>query len=129
MAHADRGTRIVFVDDSVVALEWAKEGLGEFGFDVVTYNASLGIQSFVRKNEPHMVLLDVHMPALAGDLVCRMLKDSLETRNVVVALYSSLPERELEELAAQSGADGYIVKTTNVEELADKLRALIDNTH
>ncbi len=119
------GPRVVLVDDSIVALEWAKEALGEFGFDVVTYNASLGIQSFVRKTQPKVVLLDVNMPALNGDLVCRMLKDSVQTRDVLVALYSSMPEDELGELAAKAGADGYIVKTNDVARLAEQLNALI----
>lgn len=122
------GPRVVLVDDSIVALEWAKEALSSFGFDVVTYNASLGIQSFVRKTQPQAVLLDVNMPALNGDLVCRMLKDSVQTRDVVVALYSSMPEDELGELAVKAGADGYIVKTNDVAKLAEQLNALIGVT-
>lgn len=117
---------IVLVDDSVVALEWAKEALGRLGFDVVTYNASLGIQSFVRKVEPDIVLLDVNMPALNGDLVCRMLKQSLQTRDVKVMLYSSIPEDELDELATNAGADGYIVKTDDVAVLADQLQGALE---
>lgn len=122
---AESTIRVVLVDDSIVALEWAKEALGHFGFDVVTYNASLGIQSFVRKTDPHIVLLDVNMPALNGDLVCRMLKDNVQTRNVVVALYSSMSEGDLGQLATRAGADGYIVKTSDVEQLAEKLTALV----
>ncbi|MBC7795138.1 MAG: response regulator [Clostridia bacterium] len=118
-------TKIVLVDDSLVALEWAREALAPLGFDVVTYNASLGIQAFVRKNQPRLVLLDVHMPALNGDLVCRMLKESPQTKDVVVALYSSMPEEELQQLASKSGADGYIVKTSDVDVLSQQLEKLL----
>lgn len=124
-ATATEAPKVVFVDDSIVALEWAKEALGEVGIDVVTYNASLGIQSFVRKTKPNVVLLDVNMPALNGDLVCRMLKDSVQTRNVVVVLYSSMPENELAALAAKAGADGYIVKSDDGARLAEQLTAYI----
>ncbi|MEL6544575.1 MAG: response regulator [Myxococcota bacterium] len=122
---SDTPPKIVLVDDSLVALEWAREALGDAGFEVITYNASLGIQSFVRKTEPQLVLLDVNMPALNGDLVCRMLKDSVQTRNVVVALYSSIGEEKLSELAEKAGADGYIVKTSDVSKLSEELNALI----
>lgn len=118
-------TKIVLVDDSLVALEWAREALAPLGFDVVTYNASLGIQAFVRKNQPRLVLLDVNMPALNGDLVCRMLKESPQTKDVLVALYSSMPEDELSQLASKSGADGYIIKTSDVSQLSQRLEQLL----
>lgn len=119
------GTKIVLVDDSLVALEWAREALAPLGFEVVTYNASLGIQAFVRKNQPRLVLLDVNMPALNGDLVCRMLKESPQTKDVLVALYSSMPEDELQQLAAKSGADGYIIKSNDVSLLSQQLETLL----
>jgi CheY-like chemotaxis protein len=118
-------TKIVLVDDSLVALEWAREALAPLGFDVVTYNASLGIQAFVRKNQPRLVLLDVNMPALNGDLVCRMLKESPQTKDVLVALYSSMPEDELQQLAAKSGADGYIIKSNDASSLSQQLDRLL----
>ena len=119
------GTKIVLVDDSLVALEWAREALAPMGFEVVTYNASLGIQAFVRKNQPRLVLLDVNMPALNGDLVCRMLKESPQTKDVLVALYSSMPEDELQQLAEKSGADGYILKSNDVSLLSQQLERLL----
>lgn len=118
-------TKIVLVDDSLVALEWAREALAPLGFDVVTYNASLGIQAFVRKNQPRLVLLDVNMPALNGDLVCRMLKESPQTKDVLVALYSSMPEDELQQLAIKSGADGYIIKSNDANALSEQLDRLL----
>lgn len=119
------GVKIVLVDDSMVALEWAREALQPFGYDVVTYNASLGIQAFVRKTQPTLVMLDVNMPALNGDLVCKMLKESPQTRSTLVALYSSMPEPELEALAKKAGADGYIVKSNDVKYLATQIEKLL----
>jgi CheY-like chemotaxis protein len=72
-----------------------------------------------------LVLLDVNMPALNGDLVCRMLKESPQTKDVLVALYSSMPEDELQQLAAKSGADGYIVKSNDVSLLSQQLDRLL----
>lgn len=118
-------TKIVLVDDSLVALEWAREALAPLGFEVITYNASLGIQAFVRKNQPRLVLLDVNMPALNGDLVCRMLKESPQTKDVLVALYSSMPENELRQLATKSGADGYIIKSNDANALSQQLERLL----
>lgn len=113
------------VDDSTLALDWAKAALAPLGFEVVTYNESLGIQSFVRRTQPRLLLLDVNMPAMNGSHVCRLLKGNAQTRDVLVALYSSMPESELSALAASCGADGYVIKSEDAKLLASQLHALL----
>lgn len=117
--------RVVLVDDSTVALEWAKEVLSSRGFEVETYSASLGIQSFIRKSAPDLVLLDVRMPALNGDAVCRMLKENPRTRAVRIALYSSMNEDELSTMSKSVGADGFVVKTEDPEKLVAEVKRLL----
>lgn len=116
------GKKILLVDDSEVALEWAKEALEALGHEIVTYSSSLGIQMTVRKEAPDVVLLDVNMPALNGDLLCRMLKQNERTKDVSILLYSSIDEEELESKAASVGADGFVRKTQKVDELREQLR-------
>jgi len=118
-------TKVMFVDDSEVALDWAKESLQPLGFEVITYNASLGIQSFVRRNLPDIILLDVNMPALRGDMVCSMLKKNPHTQGVIVALYSGMPADELKARADSVGADGYVVKVNDVKELVNQIKDLL----
>jgi DNA-binding response OmpR family regulator len=118
-------TKIAMIDDSTVALDWAKGALAPHGFDVATYNESLGIQSFVRRAQPRLVLLDVNMPAMNGGQVCRLLKTNAQTRDVIVALYSSLPENELKALASSCGADGYVVKSEDAKVLVQQLNILL----
>ena len=109
--------KIALVDDSEIAREWMSENLAPRGYEVVTHGMSLGIQVFVRRNKPDIVLLDVNMPALNGDMACKLLKNHPETATVAVALYSSMEPEELSQRAAQCGADGSIRKTDDVDQL------------
>jgi DNA-binding response OmpR family regulator len=117
--------KVAVVDDSAVALAWARETLERAGFEVATYNSSLGIQAFVRAQHPILVLLDVCMPALRGDAVCKMIKSNPATALVRVVLYSSLPEDELRQRAVDAGADAYIVKSADGTELVRSIRLLL----
>lgn len=117
--------RIVLVDDSDIALAWAREKLTTHDFEVLTYQEPFGIQAFVRRSRPDVVLLDVNMPALQGDMVCKLLKQHPSTKKVTVALYSSMAEDELKALTVHCLADGYILKTEDDALLARQIHALV----
>lgn len=118
--------RVSVVDDSEVALEWVRQALPADQFEVTTHNLSLGIQAFVRKSKPDILLLDLNMPALRGDVVCRMLKDNPHTRDVIVALYSSGTEEELRLASKNCNADGYVVKSDSVTDFVEQVIRLLD---
>jgi DNA-binding response OmpR family regulator len=76
-----------------------------------------------------LLLLDVNMPALHGDSVCRLLKARPETERVLVVLFSSLPAAELVERVKTCGADGYITKTSDPDDLVGRIRYLLGRSH
>lgn len=117
--------RIMMVDDSDVALEWMRTNLHPCGVEVLTSNTPFGTHALVLQNRPDLVLLDVAMPGLSGDMLCSMLKKNPKTRDTTVVLYSQLPEDELRQLARDSGADGYIKKTEDLEKLIEQLKAFV----
>ncbi len=121
-------TRILVVDDSDIALEAARTDLESAGFEVNTYADSLGIQAYIRKTQPEVVLLDVRMPALSGDRICEMLKKNPDTRDMLVILFSSLSPEELEAMVEASGADGFVAKTEAEGNLARAVRAVMEAT-
>ncbi len=118
--------RVSVVDDSEVALEWVRQALPDDQFEVMTHNLSLGFQAFVRKSRPDILLLDLNMPALRGDVVCRMLKDNPHTRDVIVALYSSGTEDDLKTASKNCSADGYVVKSDSVTDFVKQVTRLLD---
>ena len=118
-------TKVAVIDDSDTALEWVKTNLPALGFEISTFNTPIGTQAFIITTGPDLLLLDVRMPGLDGDVLCKMIKSNPKTRDTVIALYSEMEEAELAELAGKCSADGYIKKTENATLLAKKINDLL----
>ena len=114
--------KVVLVDDSQVDLSWFDVVATHAGYDVSTYEHPLTLVDVIQTEHPKLVLLDVKMPALDGDKVCRILKDNEATRAVKVILYSSMAATELSSLARDCRADGYIVKTSDAGNMVQQLQ-------
>ncbi len=97
------------VDDDEVVLEVTREHLESAGFEVLTRESSLGTTAAVAREKPDVLLLDVHIPGLAGDAVARLLAQ--QEKKPIVILYSSDARASLEEMAARCGAVGVIEKS------------------
>lgn len=108
---------ILVVDDSEVVLGVTRSLLEGAGFQVITHARATGCVSLILQTKPDLVLLDVNMPTLTGDAVVKMFDRSSYGGKTVVLLHSSLPEQELQEKVAASGAQGYIRKTDNAYSL------------
>ncbi|MBZ4418685.1 response regulator [Myxococcus sp. RHSTA-1-4] len=115
--------RVLVVDDDQDQLVLAERTLSAFGFDVRTHRSSLGVSNLVRTSAPDLVLLDVNIPALSGDKVLALARAQAPAGTKFI-LFSASDESKLRALARASGADGYISKSVQGEELAQKLEAI-----
>ncbi|MFP2932325.1 response regulator [Pyxidicoccus sp. 3LG] len=115
--------RVLIVDDDQDQLALAERSLSAYNFDVRTHRSSLGVSNLVRTSAPDIVLLDVNIPALTGDKVLALARSQAPAGTKFI-LYSASDESKLRALARASGADGYIVKSVQGEELAQKLMAI-----
>jgi len=109
--------RILIVDDDKVLLEIAKDVLTREGYSVFTLDQSLGTSRRVSKIKPHLILMDVTMLGLGGDKICKILKESTIDKEMKIILYSVKDEDELKRLAAETGADDFLTKSSNYQEL------------
>lgn len=114
---SSRNKKIFVIDDSKTALEFASLCLTEAGFEVFTYNGPFGIPRETRKHNPDLILVDVSMPALDGDKLVPVIRDMKAPRPTLVLLYSMRTEQELLELMVACGADGYVKKSTDPDDL------------
>lgn len=115
--------RVLVVDDDQDQLALAERTLSAYGFDVRTHRSSLGVSNLVRTSAPDLVLLDVNIPALSGDKVLALARAQAPAATKFI-LFSASDESKLRALARASGADGYISKSVQGEELAQKLTAI-----
>ena len=117
--------KIAVIDDSQTALDWVAQKMPALGFEVVTHDSPIGTQAFIINTQPDLVLLDVRMPGLRGNDLCKMLRGNPKTRDIAIALYSVVDEEELKSLAEQCEADGYIAKTEDPDLLKEKITGLL----
>lgn len=118
--------KILLIDDSEVSLHFTSRALGKAGYDVRVTADVNDLHSVLGGWCPDVILTDVDMPGLTGLELCRMLKSSYETAHVPVVLFSSLPSQELESVARECEADGYLSKANGLEQLPHELELLIE---
>lgn len=117
--------KIVIVDDSKATLAQASATLVEAGYTVVTVDSPFAAASVMLKEQPDLVLMDVHMPALPGDKIVSMMRNRDHLQHLRVALFSSEEPGQLSRLARECGAAGVVHKGDALENLVAQVRALL----
>lgn len=113
--------RILIVDDCEVNVEILAELLGE-EYELAAAAGGEECLQQVRAFSPDLVLLDIMMPGVDGYEACRQIKQSPcgdFTQVILVSGKSSAPERLQ---GYEAGADDYIVKPFDHDELLAKVR-------
>jgi DNA-binding response OmpR family regulator len=83
----------------------------------------------VAQSPPDLILLDVDMPVMDGLTVCRLIKADPATSMIPVIFVSAL-SRMSERLAGyRMGAEDYVTKPYDVDELLAKIRVALNNRH
>lgn len=119
--------RILLIDDSEITLAMEKAVLEARGYDVRATSTLMEFEKMLADFKPHVILTDIHMPEAKGTDICRTLKNEYNTQDIPIVLFSSLKDEELETLAAQVGADGYLSKSHGVEALGEKVDELFES--
>jgi len=111
------------LDDNEMILQILRYILEGQGYEVFTATDFSVIHNYLFREKAKLMLCDVNMPGVRGTRVCQMLKDSLSDLKIV--LFSNIPERELEKLAAESHADDWLSKNTRPEDWLEKVRSIL----
>ena len=104
---------IVVVDDSAIVLAQLRLVLEQEGYTVVTVDTPFGASAAIARNNPDLVLVDVTMPALTGDVIVSIARRRTMTGGAKILLMSDRDTGELAAIAGACGADGFIPKTSD----------------
>src|SRR5262249_12073981 len=94
-------------------------------YAVLTASNGFDALTLVERERPDLVLLDVVMPGMSGVDVCAALKHNPDTCLTPVILVSGAQERETVIAGLEAGADDYLNKPIDSEELKTRVRSLI----
>jgi CheY-like chemotaxis protein/Tfp pilus assembly protein PilZ len=102
--------KILIVDDVQMFVQLQKTLLSRKDFILTTARSGQEALDAARAEKPDLILLDLYMPDMNGDVVCRQLKDDPDTKNIPVLIITTDDADELRELCVRSGCDGYLTK-------------------
>jgi len=119
------GKRILIVEDEPRTAEWLKIYLERAGFSAVkSSNGEDGLRK-AREINPDLVLLDLTLPRLNGFDLCRILRKESDVPLIMTTARGAKEDR-LKGL--DGGADDYLVKPFDPDELIARIRALLRRT-
>lgn len=119
-------SRILNVDDDQSSLEASSLLLEQAGFAVTAVGSGKEALQFVAAERPDLVLLDVNLPDISGIEVCRQIKSNPATAATLVIHVSGYFTRGTDKARGlEGGADAYLYKPLEPEELIASIRALL----
>lgn len=120
---AERGVRVVVVDDEPNITELIAMGLRYEGFEVVAAGDGRGALRAVMESRPELVILDVRLPDIDGFEVCRRLR--ADGIGVPVIFLTARDATEDKIAGLTIGGDDYLTKPFSLDELIARVRAIV----
>jgi diguanylate cyclase (GGDEF)-like protein len=116
--------QILVADDSPVFRDMLQKMLLEWGYETIAVSDGRRAWDLLRQeNGPRLALLDWMMPGMEGAEVCRQVRAGVRDRYVYMILLSVRAGLDDVVTGIESGADDYIVKPFEVDELHARVRA------
>ena len=115
------GTVLIVEDDKRIA-NWVKVYIERAGFSAeVTHDGESGL-ALARNLTPDLIILDLMLPRLDGVELCRILRRESDVPIIMLTAREAHAERVI---GLDSGADDYIVKPFDPEELIARAEAVL----
>jgi len=118
--------RILVIDDDPVLLKLANSVLEANGYESIIANeAPIGLEIAMTQS-PDLIILDVMMPIINGYNICRLLKSEEKFKDIPIILLTSRSEDKDRDIGDEVGADGYIAKPFETNDLLDTIKKLLN---
>lgn len=119
---AKNDMKVLVIEDELQVSTFIKQGLEEQSFEVdVAYDGQLG-ERLALSRDYDVILLDIVIPGINGFDLCKILKK--EKPNLPVLMLTTLGTTADKITGFDAGADDYLLKPFEFEELTARLKAL-----
>jgi CheY-like chemotaxis protein len=95
--------------------------------DYVVLEAANGEEAveIARGQKPDLILMDLIMPKMDGYAACSQIKADEATKEIPVVILTAIGNELNKKFATEMGAEGYITKPFNIQELTDVITPLL----
>jgi len=116
---------ILIIDDSITDLHITQSSLQQAGFSVITARSEQEAKEQLASQKPDLIVLDVVLPYRSGFEICRTLKEEDQAKRIPVIMCSNKNTKMDKYWGLQQGADAYIGKPIQTEELLKTVQKLL----
>jgi two-component system alkaline phosphatase synthesis response regulator PhoP len=118
--------RVLVVEDEQDIADLIKHTLERSG-DASVEIVSRGDEAIrsISGRAPDLVILDLNLPVLSGEEVCRMLRQQPETRHLPIIMLTARTSESQRVAGLDLGADDYVTKPFSLRELSARVRAVL----
>lgn len=115
---------ILIVDDEADLVKVTTFRLKSLGYNVITGVNGQEALDLIKDKRPDLVLLDLRLPVMDGFEVCKIIKADAGLKDIPIVMFTASTNKISEE-AKEAGADGYLVKPFEQEQLTAILKRFL----
>jgi two-component system, OmpR family, response regulator RpaA len=120
--------RVLVVDDDPAILELVCVNLEMSGYEVIEAPDGTKGQALALQLRPDLIVLDLMLPQVDGLTICQRLRRDERTAEIPILLLTALSQTKDKVGGLNAGADDYLTKPFELEELLARVRALLRRT-
>ncbi len=119
--------RILIVDDDQAVVDLISEVLaGDSRFETKVVNNGFGAGMLAKEYHPDLIVLDVMLPDVNGQQVCELIRRDPTMSDIKIICISGLIEEDKIDELREAGADDFLHKPLDIDELMRRVCRLLD---
>jgi DNA-binding response OmpR family regulator len=126
MASEQRKKKILVADDDLEILALVARHVQSLGAEVLEASDGEEALRVARREKPDLIVLDVMMPGMSGWEVCRAVREDDALVGTGVVMLTGIGERLNEMTSPLYGADDFLDKPFELEDLESKIRETLE---
>lgn len=114
-----RSKKIFICDDDSTIVDMLQMLLEMSGYDTIIEVNSINALEVIKTSRPDVILLDIWMPLLSGDELIKIIRQEQELKDIFIISISA--SKDGKDVALQAGADCFIAKPFDINELLEAI--------
>jgi len=117
--------RILLIEDNPYISDSLSKVIIYAGFDIIiAYDGQDGLEK-AKQEKPDLIILDLKLPKLPGEEVCRQIKKDTNTQTIPIIMQTGKTSDVDRVVGRIIGADCYLVKPYDLKDLITEINRLI----